>query len=409
MKLLTVDTIDKALEKINNFTKAWSVKTEIVSLDNALGKILAEDIYAPCDVPPFRRSTVDGYALIASNIAGAKENAPVTLRQTNTVLIGKNADFSIQNGECAYVPTGGMMPNGADAMVMVEYCEVNNNNVLVNSAAAPGANIVEIGEDLQKEKLFLERGIFIRPQEIGALAAAGITKICVYIPKTLSLISSGDELVAPEKEPLFGEIRDVNTSMINSLAKKHGYNILSSQVIPDDEALLESAVKELMACSDIIIISGGSSQGEKDFTSLIIDKVSKPGVFIHGLALKPGKPTILGWDEESKTLFVGLPGHPVSAMMVFELLLGKYLPCSHSSCAKTFPVPARISCNVKGEPGRSVYLPVSLKLKDSCYYANPVFGKSGIITTLTRADGYVIIDLNKEGLEKDEPVFVHLF
>jgi molybdopterin molybdotransferase len=169
---------------------------------------------------------------------------------------------------------------------------------------------------------------------------------------------------------------------------------------------LETAVRELTALCDIIIISGGSSQGEKDFTAMIIDRIAKPGVFTHGLALKPGKPTILGWDEDTKTLLIGLPGHPVSAIMVFELLLSS----ANRRLENHFhSIEAYVSCNVPGTPGRAVCLPVTLELKDDMYFAFPIFGKAGLISTLTRADGFIIIDMNKEGLKKDESVLVHLF
>ena len=424
MKLLTVDTIDEARKKIADRAKLWPRKTESISLDQALGCILAEDVYADNDIPSFRRSTVDGYAVIAADTAGAGESIPVFLKQTGSVLMGKPADFSIQSGECGYVPTGGMLPGGADAVVMIEYSESLSNGkplsvgkhagevVALNDTVAPGTGTVEVGEDLRKGKLLLGRGTFLRPQEIGALAAAGITNLFTFSPLVLGLISTGDELVSPEQTPAPGEIRDVNTYALKALAVKHGYRVISVQVLPDDEQLLEAAVLELLPLTDIVVISGGSSQGEKDLTERIINRAATPGVFTHGLAVKPGKPTILGWDEKTKTLFAGLPGHPVSAMMVFELLFGNdqlVMSDEQRKMKKEFPVPARISCNVFGAPGKTVCQPVVLTFKEGGYFAEPVFGKSGMIVTLTHADGYIIIDQNKEGLKKDEPVLVHLF
>jgi len=446
MKLLTIDTIDEAKQKINNHVKTWALKTETISTDLSLGRILADDIFSPCDIPSFRRSTVDGYAVIAADTAGAGDAIPVFLKQTGSVLMGKPAGFSIKSGECAYVPTGGMLPDGADAMVMTEYSEQVMGNgewgmgngegagvVAVYEAVGIGVGVVEVGDDLKKGGLVLCGGTFIRPQEIGALAAAGITAISVFSPLVLSIISSGDELVLPENEPAIGEIRDINTCTLQALAVKHGYHVHNTQVLPDDEHQLEKAVTEAKNFSDIVIISGGSSQGEKDFTARIIDSTATPGVFTHGLAVKPGKPTILGWDEKSKTLFAGLPGHPVSAIMVFELLFGneqitvnreqltenseqgtinrEQLTENKEQRAKrrSFPIPAKISCNIPAAPGKTVCQPVILKFIDGCYFAEPVFGKSGMITTLTQADGYIIIEMNREGLNKNEPVQVHLF
>jgi molybdopterin molybdotransferase len=278
----------------------------------------------------------------------------------------------------------------------------------VYEAAAPGAGIALAGEDVKKGALLLRRGTRIRPQEAGALSAAGITGFPVFVPLRLSIISTGDELVPPEEIPAQGKIRDVNSNALKSLALKRGYDVVSSAIVGDDEGLLEAAITKAIGMSDVVVVSGGSSKGERDGTASAIDKATKPGVFSHGLALKPGKPTILGWDEKSQTLLAGLPGHPVAAIIVFELLL-LWLCDRLFERPPSFAIPARIACNVPGSPGRAVCQPVVLRLEGDSYFAEPVFGKSGMITTLTRADGYVMIDLNKEGLKKGESVMVQLF
>ena len=425
MKLLTVDTLDEARNKIIERVKSWPVKTEIIPLCESCGRTLADDVYASGDIPPFRRSTVDGYAVVAADTAGAGESIPVFVKQAGSVAMGKPAGISIRSGECAYVPTGGMLPGGADAVVMVEYCEQLTENsaggtIAVYGAVAPGMGMAEAGEDLRKGNLLLRRGTLIRPQETGALAAAGITNLSVYAPLDLGIISTGDELVEPEQEPAPGEIRDSNTYALKALAVNRGFRVVTARVLPDDEQRLEAALAETMALCDVAAISGGSSQGEKDLTAAVINRMAKPGVFTHGLALKPGKPTILGWDAASATLFVGLPGHPVSAMMVFELILG-WIGTAHREqltvnsgqgadmVKGSWPVLAVVTCNIPGSPGRTVCQPVMLHCEGGSYMAEPVFGKSGMIVTLTRADGYIIIDLNKEGLKKGEPVLVHLW
>ena len=406
MKLLKVDTIDEARNKILNHVKSWQLKTQTIAVTESQNRILAEDVFASCDIPSFNRSTVDGYAVIASDTSGATDSIPVLLKQTGSVSMGKEVDFSICSGECAYVPTGAMLPNGTDAVVMIEYCESAGETIAVYESVAVGSGMITIGEDFKKGKLLLKKGTLIRPQEIGALSAAGITNVNVYIQLTLCIFSTGDELVDPQDDPAPGEVRDINTNMLRALIVKHGYDVVLTQVFLDDETLLEAAVKEAMKKCDIVMISGGSSQGDKDFTAKVFNRVAKPGVFTHGLALKPGKPTILGWDEDSKTLLVGLPGHPVSAMMVFTLLFSTGI-IHHNDSA--FPIPARISCNVPGAPGKILCQPIVLKLMNDFYFAEPVFGKAGMISTLTQADGFIIIDMNKEGLKKDEPVLVHLF
>jgi molybdopterin molybdotransferase len=412
MKLLTVDTIDEAREKLWEKVKSRTLEKEAVSLGEAQGRILSEDLYAPGDIPCFRRATVDGYAVLAADTAGAGEALPVFLKQAGSVSMGKSTDFSIQSGEAAYVPTGGMLPEGADAVVMVEYAENAGGNtagdsIAVYEAAARGAGIAEAGEDIRKGEPLLCKGAVIRPQEAGLLAASGITDIPVFSPLSISLISTGDELVPPEQNPGPAQIRDTNSRLLEALALKRGFRVVAPRLFPDDADRLEAAVSEALTSSDVIVVSGGSSQGEKDFTASVINKAAKPGVFTHGLALKPGKPTILGWDEKTQTVLGGLPGHPVSAMMVFELILS-WLHNRIFNLPPALPVPARISCNLPGSPGRTLCQPVTLRLEEGAYLAEPVFGKSGMITTLTRADGYIIVDLNREGLKNGESVLVHL-
>ena len=407
MKLLSVDTLDEARERILANARSLPLESETVSLNLAGGRILSEDLFSSCDIPGFARATVDGYALVAADTAAAGESIPVFLKQTGAVSMGKPADFSIRSGECAYVPTGGMLPGGADAVVMVEYCESQGSNVAVYEAVASGAGTALAGEDLKKGSPLLRRGLLIRPQEIGALAAAGLASVPVFTPLKVGIISTGDELVPPDSVPRPGEIRDINSYSLKALAETLGYSVLSARTFPDDEEKLIAAITEAIALCDVVIVSGGSSQGEKDMTANLINRAAKPGVFTHGLALKPGKPTILGWDEKSCTLLVGLPGHPVASMIVFKLLLGWLLDELYGR-PQPFPISAVISNNLPGSPGRVLCQPVILHLEGETYIAEPVFGKSGMITTLTQADGYIIVDLNKEGLKKGESVLVHL-
>jgi molybdopterin molybdotransferase len=408
MKLLTVDTIDEARQKLLRCTAHWKVPVEKQELMQLPGRILAEDTTAPEDIPCFRRSTVDGYAVHSADTAGADETLPVFLKMRGSVEMGKPAGFSLTSGECAYVPTGGMIPDGADAMTMVEYSESFGEEIAIHENAAVGNHIVRIGEDAQKGDILLRRGTKIRSQEIGALAAVGITEASAYVPLRLAIISSGDELVPPSALPRPGEIRDVNTWALGALAQESGYHITAVQAIKDNEKLLEAAVRDAMQTSDVIVLSGGSSQGAKDMTEQVLSRVCQPGVFTHGLAIKPGKPTILGYDQQTDTILAGLPGHPVSALVVFRVLIS-WLARQLTGQKEPFPIPARISCNLAGSPGRTCYQPVALRLCEGGYIADPVFGKSGMLCTLTGADGFIIIELNKEGLKKDEPVQVFIW
>ena len=409
MKLLTVDTLDEARKKILDRARVWKVPSERIKIEEAADRTLADDMYSPCDIPGFDRATVDGYAVVASDTAGAGESIPVFLSLVGEVAMGEETALCLQPGQCASVPTGGMLPKGADAVVMLEYSEAfDERSIAVYEAAAPGTGMVHSGEDVKRGSLLLAQGTRLRAQELGVLAAAGISEAAVYRPFPVTVISTGDELVAPNKEPGAGEVRDINTIALCSLARRSGYRVVKNMVLPDDDELLETTVRRAMAESSVVAVSGGSSQGEKDATAAVFERIAKPGILTHGLALKPGKPTILAWDSETQTLLAGLPGHPVSAMMVFRLLLG-WLAATLTGAKGEFPIPARISCNIAASPGKTSCQPVALRLDESGFIAEPVFGKSGMISALTRADGYIIIAMNTEGLAKDEPVLVHLF
>ncbi|MCL2815263.1 MAG: molybdopterin-binding protein [Oscillospiraceae bacterium] len=409
MEFLTVESVETAREKLLSHTKDWLVKKETVSLRIALGRILAEDVTAPEDIPAFRRSTVDGYAVISSDTAAAGENIPVFFTVKDKIKIGQFVSSTINHGECADIPTGGMLPSGADAVVMAEYSELFGvDGVAIHNSAANGENTVQIGEDAKAGDLLIKKGKRLLPQDIGALAAAGITAVSVFAALRIAVISTGDELVSTEKTPSIGQVRDINTHALTALAEKTGFFVTETHVLTDDENILEQTLLSAMKTSDIVAVSGGSSQGAKDMTKSVIDRVASPGVFTHGLAVKPGKPTILGYDKFSKTLLAGLPGHPVSAMIVFELMFG-WLMREITGTLKAHAIPAQLSVNVASSPGKLTCFPVKLKWTGDQYSAEPVFGKSGLITTLTNADGYFTVDRETEGLQSGRTVLVHLF
>jgi len=409
MEFLKVDSVEVAREKLLSSAKDWLASREITTLAKACGGILAEDVYTPHDMPAFRRATVDGYAVLSKDTAAAGESIPVFLNVKGRVDMGMPASLAIGHGECAEVPTGGMLPDGADAVVMTEYAEpFGADGVALYNGAADGENVVQIGEDAGAGSRLLRRGKRLLPQDIGVLAAAGVTAVPVYSPPRLTIISTGDELVSPEKDPAPGQVRDINTYALTALAQKNGFFVVGAAVLPDDESALERAIREAMEKSDIVAVSGGSSQGKKDITRAVIDRVSSPGVYTHGMAIKPGKPTILGYDSPSRTLLAGLPGHPVSAMMVFELLFG-WLLREITGSAQAPAIPAHLSCNVASSPGKLTCWPVRLEWTGKEFAAEPIFGKSGLITTLTKADGYFTVDRDTEGLEAGRTVLVHLF
>ena len=408
MRFLQVDTISGARERLLQEVGDNFLKMETVKLSEAYGKCLAEDIYAEENIPDFRRATVDGYAVKASDTQGAGESVPVFLSVVDEISIGKPALREIKNGECAYVPTGGMIPDGADAMVMVEYTELfDKRDAAVYSSVSAGNGVVQIGEDAKKGELLLSRGTVLHSAQTGVLASRGKHTVKVYAPWHITIISTGDELAEVGEEKGRCQVYDINTHALYALAKEQGMTVDKAFSVKDEDEKIEQALKDALLCSDIVVISGGSSQGKKDMTADIIDKIAEPGVWTHGLALKPGKPTIVGMDKPSGTLLIGLPGHPVAAIMVFQLLL-VWLQKNLRGEKETPGVPAVLSSNIPGAAGRAVCQTVKLEKEENGYRAIPVFGKSGLMHTLTQADGYVLVEADKEGIRKGETVYVQL-
>lgn len=410
MKLLKVDTLEEARGKLKSAAAAKVMATEHVPFAKAMGRILACDLKSEENIPDFRKSTVDGYAVVAADTQGAGESIPVFLDVIEEVSIGTAPRSVVKPGQAVYVPTGGMLPEGADAMVMIEYCEkFDDTSIAVYDAVSPGRNVMAEGEDICKGNVFLEAGKVLRPQEIGVLSSAGVSEPEVFKPWKITVISTGDELVDAADTPAKGQIRDINTYSVSASAAKHGFEVVGTKVVKDEKALLEAAVKDAMAESDVVVVSGGSSQGEKDHTADVLDSLSGGGVFTHGIALKPGKPTILGYDAASETVMVGLPGHPGAALIVFELMI---VWLYHQMTGQSEPKAtlARITENVASAGGRATCLLVSLaEGEDGIYDAEPVIGKSGLMTTLAKADGYTMIDTNTEGLKEGQLVKVVLF
>ncbi|QQK09049.1 gephyrin-like molybdotransferase Glp [Miniphocaeibacter halophilus] len=409
MKLLKVDEVERVQEKIWNIVNNWNLNTEIINISEASGRILAHDIITKEDIPGFTRSTVDGYAVFSKDTAAAGDSIPVFLKNIGVIEMGQASDLEIISGQCVEISTGGMLPKGANGVVMVEYTEnFGEDGVAVSSSISEGENVVYPNEDVSKGQLILRKGSKLLPQSIGVLSALGITEIKVYKPLSLTIISTGDEIVSPEKPLELGKVRDINSLALKALAEKNGYSVIDIFVLKDDEDLLRETVKKAMEKSDLVAVSGGSSQGKKDITAKVLDNISSPGVFTHGMAIKPGKPTIVAYDENSKTLLIGLPGHPVSAMLVFDILFNKMIK-KLMEVEEELEIPAKVTTNLASSPGKTTCWPVKLLKDKGGYLAKPIFGKSGLITSLLGADGYFSVNRNHEGLEKGDEVWVKLF
>lgn len=408
MRLLKVDSLEEARDKILGAATGILPGVTSCKTKDALGMVLAEDLIAKESIPAYRKSTVDGYAVLARDTSGASETIPSFLQCIGEVEMGKSTRLGLSSGQCAYVPTGGMLPDGADAMVMVEHTESSGTGqVAFYDSVSPGRNVIDIGDDVMAGSIYLAKGKRLRPQEIGVLASMGEAEVSVVKPWQVTILSTGDELVPVEQPISPGQIRDSNSYTAAAQCQKYGMDVVARKILPDDGETIRRAILKAKDESDLLIISGGSSKGKKDMTAALLDELANPGVLTHGIAVKPGKPTILSMDKESKTLMVGLPGHPVAAMVIFELLVG-WVWQKINGVEEPIKISADMDTNVHGGSGRTMCLLVTLSQSQTGWTATPILGNSGLMGTLTRADGYAMIGANQEGLNKGETVQVTL-
>ncbi|MDF2557358.1 MAG: molybdenum cofactor synthesis protein [Bacillales bacterium] len=353
-------------------------------------------------LPSFQRSSVDGFAVRASDTFGASESMPGFLNMIGKVEMGQEVRDAISPGQTMYVPTGGMLPANADAMLMIEHAEENDDLICAYKQIAPLENVIQVGEDFTKGALLFKKGTKIRSQEIGALAANGITEVSVYRKPVLAYLSTGDEIVPSDISELpLGKIRDMNAVTIESAAREMGCDFIYGGIIKDEGDALQKAAAEFLSKSDCLILSGGSSVGTKDYSVGVLDSLGSPGVYVHGISIKPGKPTIIG-SADGKPV-IGLPGHPASALVIFQTIGSKIVNLLRGATeSTTATVYAKSSKKIASAVGRTDYIRVTLTKKDNFYFAEPIHGKSGLISTLVECNGLLYIPENKEGIEKDE-------
>ena len=377
--------------------------TELVGLTAAMGRVLAEDIAATEYVPDFNRSTVDGYAVRARDTFGCTDAIPAILPVQGEVFMGQGAAFALNPEECVAVPTGGAMPEGSDSVVMVEFTEdYGDGTIGVSKSVAPGQNMIFRGDDVYPGKVILQKGRVLSSQDIGALAAIGRVQVPVVKKLTVGVISTGDELVPPEVTPGPGQVRDVNSPMLEAMLMRFGVNVINYGIVVDNEALLAEKVTKAVAECDAVLLSGGSSVGVKDAACRIIESMGS--LLLHGIAIKPGKPTILG-KTGSKPL-VGLPGHPVAAYFITKLFVLPLLSRLMGRKQESYTTTAKVTESIGANHGRAQYQCCRLERKDGELYACPIRGKSGLITTLAGSTGYFCIDRDCEGLPKGAEIQV---
>jgi len=382
------------------------MEEEQVMLEAACGRVLARSVTAEEYVPGFDRSTVDGYALRAADTFGCSDAIPALFSLSGDVLMGQKTDGALEAGTCVSIPTGGAVPAGADAVVMVEYTEAYGDGTIgVSRSVAPGENMIFRGDDVYPGKEVLPAGRRLLAQDIGALAALGMTEVCVCRRPVVGILSTGDELVAVGETPEEGQIRDVNSAMLAALVTECGALPRCYGILRDEETLLEEMLERMLCECDVILLSGGSSVGEKDVACRVI--ASKGELLFHGIAMKPGKPTILGKAGE-KPVF-GLPGHPVAAFFVGRLFVRPLLARLMGRTVRPFRVRAVLQENVSANHGRAQYGGVTLRREKGIWYASPIRSKSGLITTLAGSDGWFCIPRDCEGVAAGTEIEVTLY
>lgn len=408
MKLLEVDTVQQVKEKMNRYFQGIEVGYEEIEIAKAMGRVAFEDIFSQVDIPDFNRSTVDGYAVVSKDTFGASEGMPVFLNIIGKVEMGEATALKASAGQCVYVPTGGMIPQGADGMLMIEYVELIDEGMLAaHSPVAPGENIIFKGDDVKLGEKVLAKGRLIRSQDIGVLCAAGIRHVKVSKRPSVAVVSTGDEIVDPFGQVRLGQVRDINTYTLSAMVQELGGEVTKCIVVKDDYELIRNTVYEASKDNDIVVISGGSSVGAKDNTEKVIDSFGEPGVFVHGVAVKPGKPTIIG--RVGNAAVFGLPGHPVSAVIIFRIFVGELIDSLLGKTKEDLIVNAVCSVNLHSSPGKETHQMVELLEEENGFLAKPIHAKSSAISQLSKAQGLIRIPLNKEGIKKGETVKVELF
>ena len=372
-----------------------------VPLEELAGRVNASDVLAVEGVPPFDRSTVDGFAVVASDTFGCSDALPAILALAGEVEMGADPSCSCAPGACVRIPTGGQLPAGADAVVMLEYCEeYGDGTVGVGKPVAPGDNIVFENDDVKPGQVLVRAGIVLQPHHVGTLASLGHTACDVRKRQLVGIISTGDEIVSVEETPVASQMRDVNAPTLAAAVEACGARVRRFPIVPDDYDALMETVREALDSCDMVLVSGGSSAGQKDNTARVLGQLGD--MLFHGVAVKPGKPTMCA-DVQGKPAF-GLPGHPVAAYFMFLELVRPLLDGRRARGTQ-----ATLSQAIPSNHGRAELVAVRLENRAEGLHAVPVRGKSGLISQLSMADGYLCVARNQEGIPAGALVEVNLF
>lgn len=409
-EFLTLSSPTEALEKFMTALPTKICGVEEVETIHAAGRVTASPVMAAEPLPPFSRSTVDGYAVHAADTFGASESLPAYLRLIGEVPMGSEPGFMVGRAECALIHTGGMLPEGADAVSMLEHSQLARpGEIELLQAVSVGENIILAGEDVQPGDEVIPTGKELRPEEIGGLLALGLTRVQVARKPIFGILSSGDEVVSPFESLQPGQVRDTNSYTLKALIEQHGGEGRVLGILPDTTAPLEAALRQALSTCAAAVITAGSSASTRDLTATVVQKMGAPGVLVHGINIKPGKPTILAVCDDKPV--IGLPGNPVSALVIARLFVVPVVERLLGLARVPWrpAVRARLTVNLPSSAGREDWYPVQLQPSPQGLHAEPVFFKSNLIFNLARADGMVRIPPDVTGLAAGELVEVVFF
>ena len=413
---------EDALKILGEHFTLPALAAEEIFISQALDRVLYEEIRSAEDLPGFNRSTMDGFAVRSADTFGATESLPALLRVVGDIPMGTMPARGIVKGEVMKIATGGALPTGADAVVMFEYTQpVDATSIEVVKPVALLEHVIQIGDDIKKGEVILSRGHKLRPQDMSALASLGITRIRVFEKPRIAIISTGNEIVPADSIPAPGQIRDSNSYNLEGFILQAGGIPVKKGIIPDEYDRLRTTLEEAISDCALILMTGGSSVGISDLTARVINDFGPPGVLVHGVSVKPGKPLIIGLVKNRRTEMLvpvfGLPGHPAAVNICFELFVKPVLvrltgEAPHAALEGISPyrtVKARLARSISSSPGREDHVRVTLEKRDDGLWARPLFGASGLISTLVKAVGTVVVPVNKIGIETGEEVEVRLF
>lgn len=403
MDLLEVVKIDQAINLQVDLMEKISYKEKIsLETTSALGYILAEDLISKDDLPHFRKSTMDGYAINYKDSLGATETIPSMLKVIEEISMGEVPQKILQRGEAAKIYTGGMLPEGADAVIPIEFTEsLSEKLISISRPVVFMDHVIDIGDDSKVGDIYEKAGKIINPETMAMAASLGYDKISVYRKLRCKILSTGDEIIPVNGKLRPAKARDVNSYMLFGLLTSMGIDVVSVKHLADDENLIEKELKEDL---DLIFISGSSSKGKKDFVPTVGKKL-KPGIIYHGISIRPGKPTSL--SQNNKTMILGLPGNPISAYAIFRSIFQKAYN-KYFNIKEDLKIKCKIDRNIANNSAKTQICLVDLKKKEDELIASPIFGFSNNISLLKKAKGYIIIDEYTEGLRDGEDVWVSL-